>query len=149
MAKSPSAPSRSPAASQRKAPPQPRTSTAASGAKGKASATPKFESDTDGEEDEIYALVSVLYHALQGASASRKYISDAETAEDQGLVEFFQRCLEDDRSRAKEAKRLLVARVDEEDDEEGAGDDDSADEDDDEEEDEEDEDDEDDEDEEK
>src|SRR4051812_26461398 len=36
--------------------------------------------DTDVEDDELFGLVSVLYHALQGASASRKYINDAENA---------------------------------------------------------------------
>ena len=76
--------------------------------------------DADVEEDEIFALVSVLYHALQGASASRKYINDARTADDEELAEFFQRCRADDRARAKEAKLLLVSRVDEEDDEDAS-----------------------------
>jgi hypothetical protein len=79
------------------------------------------QTDTDVEEDEVYALVSVLYHALRDASASRKYIQDAQTAEDEELVEFFQRCREDDRARAKEAKLLLVARVDEEEDDDDDG----------------------------
>jgi hypothetical protein len=72
------------------------------------------EQDTDVEEDEVFGLVSVLYHALQGASASRKYIRDAQTAADDELKEFFERCRADDASRASEAKRLLVQRVDEE-----------------------------------
>ena len=31
-----------------------------------------------GMKDEHYDIVSALYHALQGAEASKKYISDAE-----------------------------------------------------------------------
>jgi hypothetical protein len=77
--------------------------------------------DTDVEDDELYGLVSVLYHALQGASASRKYINDAQTADDDELKEFFERVRADDAERASEAKRLLVMRVDEEDDEDEDG----------------------------
>ncbi|HEY3666660.1 MAG TPA: hypothetical protein VGL19_11690 [Polyangiaceae bacterium] len=82
-----------------------------------ARASASASEDTDIEEDELFALVSVLYHALQGASASRKYINDAQTASDDELKEFFQRCRMEDGERASEAKRLLVSRVDEEDDE--------------------------------
>ena len=42
-----------------------------------------------GTKDATYNLVSVLYHALQGAETSRHYIQDAEQAGDQELVQFF------------------------------------------------------------
>jgi len=139
MAKSPSGQTRAPAATPSKTSAQSRSPAAAPSAKAPPKQSANLDLDTDDEEDEadeVYALVSVLYHALQGASASRKYITDAETAEDQELVEFFQRCREDDQARAKEAKLLLAARVDEEEDDEGASegadDDDEEDEEDDE-----------------
>jgi hypothetical protein len=89
------------------------------------------DQDTDVEEDEVFGLVSVLYHALQGASASRKYIRDAQAASDDELKEFFERCRADDAARASEAKRLLVLRVDEEDAEGGDADEDDEEDDDD------------------
>jgi len=42
------------------------------------------------ERDETYDLVSLLYHALQGAEACGTYMSDAETAGDDDLAEFFE-----------------------------------------------------------
>jgi len=97
------------------------------------------DQDTDVEEDEVFGLVSVLYHALQGASASRKYIRDAQAASDDELKEFFERCRADDAARASEAKRLLVLRVDEEDAEGGDADEDDEEDDDDDDDDEDDE----------
>jgi hypothetical protein len=44
---------------------------------------------TTGTKDEQYNLVSVLYHALQGADTCGTYIQDAEQAGDQDLVAFF------------------------------------------------------------
>lgn len=69
-------------------------------------------------EDQVYGLVSVLYHALQGAETSEQYIDDAERAGDEELVKFFEQCREQDSERASRAKALLAARIaDEEDDE--------------------------------
>ena len=39
-----------------------------------------------GTRDDTYDLVSVLYHALQGAETARHYIQDAEQAGDQELT---------------------------------------------------------------
>jgi hypothetical protein len=41
-----------------------------------------------GTKDTTYALVSVLYHALQGAETSVSYRQDAAEAGDQELMQF-------------------------------------------------------------
>jgi hypothetical protein len=75
-------------------------------------------------EDSVYGLVSVLYHALQGAQACDQYISDAARAGDDELVSFFTECREAQNQRAQRAKQLLVDRTDDdsEDDDESADD---------------------------
>jgi rubrerythrin len=80
--------------------------------------------------DHTYGLVSVLYHALQGAETYIQYIQDAQEAGDEALVSFFRECQEEERDRASRAKLLLAERLEDEGD---------ADEDEDEDEDEEDE----------
>ena len=65
-----------------------------------------------GERDETYAVVSVLYHALQGAETVAMYIQDAREADDQELVQFFEETRELYKERAEEAKELLASRLD-------------------------------------
>ena len=60
-----------------------------------------------GVRDEHYNLVSILYHALQGAETYDTYISDAESAGDQELAQFFRQVQEEERRRAARAKELL------------------------------------------
>lgn len=79
------------------------------------------------ERDEIYGVVSVLYHALQGADTYRQYIDDARRAGDEELVEFFESCRSEESERATRAKALLMERLEEE---EGGSEDDEDDEDD-------------------
>jgi hypothetical protein len=76
-----------------------------------------------GERDENYALISVLYHALQGAETIDQYVRDAQSAGDEELASFFEETKEAYAERASEAKALLASRLesmeeDEEDDEE-------------------------------
>jgi hypothetical protein len=78
------------------------------------------------ERDETYGLISVLYHALQGAETYAHYIADAERAGDETLVEFFRDCQEQENERAKRAKQLLAIQL------EGDAEDDDDDEDEDE-----------------
>ena len=85
--------------------------------------------------DATYGLVSVLYHALQGAQTYGQYIADAERAENDELVEFFQECQSQENERAARAKVLLAGELAVEDDEDEE-DDDEDDEDDEDEEDE-------------
>lgn len=76
------------------------------------------ESET-GERDESYNLVSVLYHALQGAETTLQYQKDAEESGDEQLAQFFQETRGSFAECAQQAKQLLAARldIDEEDDE--------------------------------
>jgi hypothetical protein len=63
------------------------------------------------EPDEIFGLVSVLYHALQGTSAYDQYVGDAQTAGDAELERFFRACRTEEHARARRAKGLLLARL--------------------------------------
>lgn len=76
--------------------------------------------DLDAAEtaDHEYALVSVLYHALQGAQACEQYVDDAERGGDQELVRFFHDCIQEQQQRAARAKQLLAGRIDTEDEDE-------------------------------
>ncbi|HEX3850607.1 MAG TPA: hypothetical protein VHW01_06545, partial [Polyangiaceae bacterium] len=67
------------------------------------------------EEDHVYGLASVLYHALQGVTAARQYKEDARRAGVEDLVEFFEECQSEAAARAKQAKSLLIAFADESD----------------------------------
>jgi rubrerythrin len=64
-----------------------------------------------GVKDEHYNLVSILYHALQGAETYNMYIRDAEGAGDQELAQFFREVQEEERQRAARAKELLGRRL--------------------------------------
>ena len=65
-----------------------------------------------GERDELYGLVSVLYHALQGAETYARYVEDARRSGDDELVEFFEECQDEEIDRADRAKELLASRLD-------------------------------------
>ena len=64
-----------------------------------------------GVRDEHYNLVSILYHALQGAETYDTYIGDAESAGDQELAQFFRQVQEEERRRAARAKELLGRKL--------------------------------------
>lgn len=64
-----------------------------------------------GTRDEHYDVVSVLYHALQGAWNYDEYIRDAEQNGDDELASFFRDVKEENAKRAERAKKLLAARV--------------------------------------
>jgi hypothetical protein len=64
-----------------------------------------------GTQDVTYDLVSVLYHALQGAETSQRYLRDAEQAGDQELVQFFREAQAWQRHLAAEAKEVLKQRL--------------------------------------
>ena len=74
---------------------------------------PQLLPDLDAAEtaDHEYALVSVLYHALQGAQACEQYVNDAERGDDQELVKFFRDCIQEQQQRATRAKQLLAGRI--------------------------------------
>lgn len=88
---------------------------------------PRSQGQT-GERDENYDLISVLYHALQGAETLAQYIRDAQQSGDEELITFFEETKASYVERANEAKQLLAARLeeslDEEEDEEDEEDED-------------------------
>jgi len=83
------------------------------------------------ERDEDYNLVSVLYHALQGAEAALKYQSDAEKSGDERLLQFFESTQQGYTRFAQQAKQLLASRleVDADDEEESVDEEDDEDDD--------------------
>jgi hypothetical protein len=89
--------------------------------------TPQPATDAAETEDQVYGLVSVLYHALQGAQACEQYIDDAERAGDDELVKFFEECRDRQNQLARRSKQMLVDRVDVEDEDEDDEDEDDED----------------------
>lgn len=76
------------------------------------------------ETDDTYGLVSVLYHALQGAETIEQYIEDAKDADNPRLVAFFEDCQAKQNEIALQGKRLLAEQlIDLAEDEEEAADD--------------------------
>jgi hypothetical protein len=73
---------------------------------------PSFGTAATEERDEVYGLVSVLYHALQGAETYAQYVEDARRSGDDELSEFFEECQDEEVDRADRAKELLAARLD-------------------------------------
>ena len=65
--------------------------------------------DNTGASNPEYNLISVLYHALQGADLYQKYASDA--GSDQDLATFFREVQQQEQQRAQRAKQLLAQRL--------------------------------------
>jgi hypothetical protein len=66
---------------------------------------------TTGTRDEHYNVVSVLYHALQGAETCATYLRDAEQAGDQDLAQFFREVQGTYRQLGDRSKTLLRQRL--------------------------------------
>jgi hypothetical protein len=64
-----------------------------------------------GTRDITYDLVSVIYHALQGAETTALYIADAEQEGNQELATFFREAKDEYQSRADRAKQLLTTHL--------------------------------------
>ncbi|MFL6208034.1 MAG: hypothetical protein ACJ74W_04250 [Pyrinomonadaceae bacterium] len=64
-----------------------------------------------GTTDVTYNLLSVVYHALQGAETYEQYINDAETQGDQELAQFFRDVRDENTKRADRGKQLLATRL--------------------------------------
>ena len=64
-----------------------------------------------GTRDITYNLISVVYHALQGAETTALYIGDAEQEGNQELAQFFREAKEEYERRADRAKQLLTAHL--------------------------------------
>lgn len=64
-----------------------------------------------GTKDEHYDVISMLYHALQGAETCTTYLQDAERGGDQDLVQFFREAQGTYRQLADRSKGLLRQRI--------------------------------------
>lgn len=62
---------------------------------------------TTGTPNEVYDLVSVLYHALESGTTNSKYLQDAQQSGNNDLVQFFQQIQQQDSQRAQKAQQLL------------------------------------------
>jgi rubrerythrin len=58
-----------------------------------------------------YDLVSVMYHALQGAQTNETYSRDAEQEGDQEAAQFFREVKQEDQKRAERGKQLFTQRA--------------------------------------
>ncbi len=65
-----------------------------------------------GTPDPTYDVISVVYHALQGAETIQKYLDDEGT--DDELRTFFQQVQQGYRKAADRGKQLLVSRIEHE-----------------------------------
>jgi hypothetical protein len=63
-----------------------------------------------GTPDVHSGLVTILYHALQGAETYDGYIEGAEQSGDHDLAQFFRETQGENRRRAERAKQLLVRK---------------------------------------
>ncbi len=64
-----------------------------------------------GTPDTTYNLISVIYHALQGAQTYEQYINDAVQQGDEGLAQFFRAARDESTNRADVGKQLLAQRL--------------------------------------
>ena len=64
-----------------------------------------------GIENETYDLISLVYHLLQGAETTGKYIKDAEQAEDEVLLKYFKDVQEQYVLLADRGKVLLKEKI--------------------------------------
>src|SRR4029453_16658994 len=64
-----------------------------------------------GTKDKTYNLVSVLYHALQGADTCQQYIQDADQENDRELGQFFRDVQAWQRHLSTQAQALLTQRL--------------------------------------
>ena len=70
-----------------------------------------MSSTKSGTQDVTYNLVSVIYHALQGAETCDVYVRDAEKDGDQELVKFFQEVKNQNQQAAEKAKKMLAKQL--------------------------------------
>jgi hypothetical protein len=64
-----------------------------------------------GTSDVTYDLISTIYHALESAQTCATYLQDAQQANDQETVQFFQEMQQRCNQRAEQAKSLLAPRL--------------------------------------
>ncbi|MBA2625910.1 MAG: hypothetical protein H0U89_09935 [Acidimicrobiia bacterium] len=70
------------------------------------------DQQSTGTTDPTYNVISVVYHALQGAETIQKYLDDAGTEEE--LRTYFQQVQQGYRRAADMGKQLLAQRIEHE-----------------------------------
>ncbi len=70
------------------------------------------DQQTTGTSDPTYDVISVVYHALQGADTIQRYLDDSST--DEELRNYFQQVQQGYRRAADMGKQLLVQRIEHE-----------------------------------
>jgi hypothetical protein len=76
----------------------------------KGSSGSKGSTGDTGTRDTTFNLVSVLYHALQGAETINMYVNDA-NQDDEELSDFFEEVKDDYERIAERAKELLAMEI--------------------------------------
>lgn len=71
------------------------------------STTGGFGEGATGVPNQVYDLVSVLYHCLESGSKYQQYVRDAQQSGNNDLAQFFQQLMQEDRQRAQRAQQLL------------------------------------------
>jgi hypothetical protein len=71
----------------------------------------KMKRQSTGTHDVTYDLVSILYHALQGAEIYGKYMEDADQSGENEFRSFFLEMQQEEMHRAERAKELLMKRL--------------------------------------
>lgn len=64
-----------------------------------------------GTQNTTYNLLSIIYHALQGAETYDMYINDAEKSGDTELAQYFRDVRDQNIKRAEHGKQLLAVRL--------------------------------------
>ena len=64
-----------------------------------------------GIRDSTYNLISIVYHALQGAETYKQYEEDVERTDDAELAKFFRQAHEEEKRRAQQGKELLLRHL--------------------------------------
>lgn len=69
------------------------------------------EVPSTGTTNVVYNLVSVIYHALQGAETYNEYVRDAEQSNDSEAADLFREVQQQNKRVADQAERLLAERI--------------------------------------
>ena len=64
-----------------------------------------------GMPNQLYDLVSIIYHAMKSGATNQQYVQDAQQAGDNDLLVFFQQVQQDDRMRIQRAQQLLAQKL--------------------------------------
>lgn len=67
--------------------------------------------ESDWHTRSVYDLISVVYHALQGAETYEQYAHDAQRQGDQELADYFRKTQQQCQQSAGEAQQLLASRL--------------------------------------